>query len=121
MACESHISSIRAVVAYKTNTDVLDVCMQADSLTMLTCLLTVIFCLSCFLSAISSSGQLVSRVTDPTHVLTILVDSIRLVLYRSYMDSLQVPQQSGCCALSPSKACDLILWSIHVLAFNHLS
>jgi hypothetical protein len=121
MACESHISTIRVVIAYETNTDVLDVCMQADSLTMLTCLLTVIFCLSYFLSAISSSGQLVSRVTDSTHVLTILVDSVRLVLYHSYKESLQVPQQSGCCALSPSKACDLILSRIHVLALNHIS
>jgi hypothetical protein len=88
MACESHISTIRVVIAYETNTDVLDICMQADSLTMLTCLLTVIFCLSCFLSAISSSDQLVSRVTDSTHVLTILVDSVRLVLYHSYKESL---------------------------------
>ena len=87
--------------------------------------LTAIFCLSCFLvrNSIIRSTRVAchwpyARAHDiGEHCPTRSIPSVMAVCGA---EPLQVSQQSRCCALIPSQACDPMLSRMCVLALNHM-
>ena len=83
-------------------------CMHADSSAMLTCLLTVIFCLSSCLRPHHPVNSCRVSLTPRTCSLYWRTVTIWVAKQRTYKEDLQVSRQSYHCALLAIKACDLI-------------